>query len=126
MGAALYIVLNRKIPDFDTFVNGKALSRHEETLSNLALKLGVRPLIEFFSLDPEEDDFEEFGFQPEETQWYSPSEGLITVRALLAALPSLGLDLLETQDIQEDLEEFERVLQKAVDVDAQWHLAVDY
>ena len=53
MGAALYIALERQIPDFDPFLNGKALSQASDQLDTIATSLGVRPLMEFFSADPD-------------------------------------------------------------------------
>src|SRR5260370_20962559 len=51
MAASMYIVVEGEDPGFDTFVNGRSLARHEDALERLALRLGVRPLIEFFSAD---------------------------------------------------------------------------
>ena len=51
MAASMYIVVEGEDPGYDIFVNGRALARHEDALERLALKLGVRPLIEFFSAD---------------------------------------------------------------------------
>ena len=47
----MYIVVEGEDPGFDTFVNGRGLARHEDALEKLALSLGIRPLIEFFSAD---------------------------------------------------------------------------
>ena len=47
----MYIVVEGEDPGFDTFVNGRALARHEDSLEKLAMSLGVRPLIDFFSAD---------------------------------------------------------------------------
>ena len=47
----MYIVVEGEDPGFDIFVNGRSLARHEDALERLALRLGVRPLIEFFSAD---------------------------------------------------------------------------
>ena len=52
MGAAYFIVLERKIDGLDTGMNGKSLSRDLEILDEAALKLGVRPLSDYFSADP--------------------------------------------------------------------------
>ncbi|MFZ4766639.1 MAG: hypothetical protein ACOYMN_16930, partial [Roseimicrobium sp.] len=58
MGVAHYIVLEREIDGLDTMMDGKALADHLETLDVAAEELGVRPLSEFFSIDPDEaDDF---------------------------------------------------------------------
>ena len=51
MAASMYIVVEGEDPGFDIFVNGRSLARHEDALEKLALRLGVRPLIEFFSAD---------------------------------------------------------------------------
>ncbi len=59
MGAALYIVLDSAAPGFDPSVNGKALSWKEGRLAAIAERLGVTPLMEFFSEC--ETDAAEFG-----------------------------------------------------------------
>jgi hypothetical protein len=48
MAASMYIVVEGEDPGFDIFVNGRALARHEDALERVALRLGVKPLIEFF------------------------------------------------------------------------------
>lgn len=52
MSASLFIKLDKEI-GFDTFVDGKALSTALDMLDNLATQLRVKPLMEFFSTDPE-------------------------------------------------------------------------
>lgn len=132
MGAALYIAVNSADPGFDTFVNGKALARAEKALTAAAEKLGVIPLMNFFSMS--QDDLEavadEFGVAEEATaaagaeQWFDPQDGLRTVQALLKLLDgdshSLG------PGVREDLLEFSAVLQAVKDRELRWHLAVDY
>jgi hypothetical protein len=54
MGAAYFIVLEREIDGVETGMDGKSLSRHIESLDDAARELGVRPLSEFFSADPEQ------------------------------------------------------------------------
>ena len=51
MAASMYIVVEGEDPGYDIFVNGRSLARNEDPLERLALRLGVRPLIEFFSAD---------------------------------------------------------------------------
>jgi hypothetical protein len=46
---AFYIVLNTENPDFDSYVDGKMLSRNSEILGNIASSADVRSLEEFFS-----------------------------------------------------------------------------
>src|ERR1035441_152673 len=94
MAASMYIVVEGEDPGYDIFVNGRALARHEDALERLALQLGVKPLIEFFSADENSMSLliEEGGGNPElirrlpPPQLYAAGDGLATVRALIAAL----------------------------------------
>ena len=138
MSAALFIVLKKDIPGFDPFVNGKALSAAEKKLDALAKKLGVTPLMDFFSADPQEVlDFLEdearatgqassppAGLTVE--QWFDPADGLRTVRALRAHLGANPNAVRNAPDVIGDLDEFERVLGRAAAKKVRWHLAVDY
>ena len=133
MSAALYIVLEREGVGSDASVNGKALSKAETALDQIARQLSVTPLMEFFSLDPEEaaEVVEEHGGDPdtmefEEEQWHEASSGLASVRALrdyVAKQPSSGPN---AGGVIADLADFERVLQSAQEQGLRWHLSVDY
>src|SRR5260370_41955186 len=94
MAASMYIVVEGEDAGFDIFVNGRSLARHEDALERLALQLGVRPLIEFFSADENSmsllieegaGDLELLRRLPP-PQWYSPTDGLATGRALRNSL----------------------------------------
>jgi hypothetical protein len=105
MGSAYYIVLERDIEGLDVMMDGKRLARNIELFDAAAQNLGVRPLSEFVSIDPDEalelldgaDDIE----LPELEQ-FSAQDGLATVRALLP-LP-------EAQPAAQDLKDCERIL----------------
>src|SRR5271168_5553814 len=94
MAASMYIVVEGEDPGYDIFVNGRSLARHEAAVERLALRLGVRPLIEFFSADENSMALliEEGAGNPEllkrlpPPQWYAPEDGLSTVTALVSAL----------------------------------------
>src|ERR1700709_601594 len=94
MAASMYIVVEGEDPGFDIFVNGRALARHEDALERLALRLNVRPMIEFFSADENSLSLliEEGAGNPDlmrrlpPPQWYSAGDGLATVRALVDCL----------------------------------------
>lgn len=131
----MYIVVEGEDPGFDIFVNGRSLARNEDALERLALRLGVRPLIEFFSADENSMSLlieEGAGNQDllrrlPPPQWYSPADGLVTVRALLEAL-SDEPQLLGTEGGQviSELREYDRVLEKTRARDLRWHLAVSW
>ena len=131
----MYIVVEGEDPGFDIFVNGRSLARHEDALERLAIRLGVRPLIEFFSADENSMSLliEEGAGNPElmrrlpPPQWYAPADGLTTVRALVEALRDEP-QLLGTEGAQvlAELGEYAVVLEKAQARKMRWHLAVSW
>ena len=135
MAASMYIVVEGEDPGFDIFVNGRSLARHEDALERLALRLGVRPLIEFFSADENSMSLliEEGAGNLEllrrlpPPQWYSPADGLATVQALLNALRDEP-QLLGTEGAQvlSELREYAVVLEKTRAREMRWHLAVSW
>jgi hypothetical protein len=135
MGAALYVVLNTKDPGFDTFMNGKALSCNEDNLAALARKLGVTPLMEFFSADASElaDFAMEAGMEEQDlpavsaqASWFDPDEGLRTARALISELQGNPVALQQLDLVIADLKDSLRILEEAKRRGLRWHLAVDF
>ena len=131
----MYIVVEGEDPGFDIFVNGRALARHEDAVEKLALSLGVRPLIEFFSADEnsmlllieEGAGNQELIKRLPPPQWYFGSEGLETVRALIEALRDEPQKLgSEGGQVLEELEGYARVLVKTEEHGLRWHLAVSW
>lgn len=135
MAASMYIVVEGEDPGFDIFVNGRSLARHEDALEKLALRLGVRPLIEYFSADENSMSLliEEGAGNKElmqrlpPPQWYSPDDGLLTVRALVRALEVEPQQLgSEGEQVLSELLEYRKVLEKTKARDLRWHLAVSW
>jgi hypothetical protein len=131
----MYIVVEGEDPGYDIFVNGRALARNEGALERLALRLGIRPLLAFFSADENSMALllEEGAGNPDllhrlpPPQWYSPNDGLLTVEALLAALREAPQQLgSEGQLVLAELEEYVQVLRKTAQHNHRWHLAVSW
>ena len=131
----MYIVVEGEDPGFDTFVNGRSLARHEDALEKLALRLGVKPLIEFFSADENSMSLliEEGAGNKEllqrlpPPQWYSPGDGLITIGALVGALETEPQQLgSEGEQVLSELLEYRKVLEKTKVRNLRWHLAVSW
>ena len=131
----MYIVVEGEDPGYDIFVNGRALARYEDALEKVALRLGVKPLIEFFSADENSMSLliEEGAGNPElvrrlpPPQWYSPADGLATVRALINALEADPQQLgTEGPQVLSELQEYARVLERADRAGHRWHLAVSW
>lgn len=131
----MYIVVEGVDPGFDIFVNGRALARNEDALERMSVRLGARPLIEFFSADENsmalliQEGAGDPGLLPKlpPPQWYAGEQGLASVRPLLRCLREepalLGSD---GEALREELAEFETVLQKVADRGMRWHLAVSW
>ena len=126
MGAALYIALEKNIPNVDTLIDGKMLSKAEKQLAEAAEHLNVRPLMEFFSISTDEAadllGVDMTGVDTPAVRWFSPEEGLRTVDALLAEAeksPELGA-------AKGDLLGCQRVLREAQKHGVRWHLAIDF
>ncbi|RXS93062.1 hypothetical protein [Silvibacterium dinghuense] len=135
MSASMYIVVEGEDPGFDIFVNGHALARNEDALEKLALRLGVKPLLEFFSADENSMALllEEGAGDPEwaktlpPPQWFSPTDGLATIRTLILFLRRSPAELgSETMPVVQELEEYERVLSKTETRSLRWQLAVSW
>ena len=135
MSASMYIVVQGEDPGFDIFVNGQALARHEDALEKLAERLGVRPLLEFFSADENSMALllEEGAGDPEwaktlpPPQWFSPEDGLATICALVDFLKGFPAEFgSETIAVFNELQEFERVLLKTAARNLKWQLAVSW
>ena len=131
----MYIVVEGEDPGFNIFVNGRALARHEDAVEKIALQLGVRPLIEFFSADESSMALliEEGAGNPDllkklpPPQWYRGEDGLPTVLALIAELENDTAQLgTEGAIVLEELREYEIVLRKTAERELRWHLAVSW
>ncbi len=130
MSLAWFVALEREIPGFDPFVNGKFIAKAGDQLDAVAKSSGVTPLMDFFSASPEvlEAMAEEAGEDalvggPEE-QWFTAEDGLKTVRVLLQAASDGKLP--SSEKIASDLRELETVLEKARAHGVRWHLAIDF
>jgi len=133
MSVALYIVLEREDPCLESYVDGRALSRAEAELMEVAKRLGVTPLMDFFSMDPEEmlAEAQEFNTGlttdtvPAEA-WFAPADGLRTVRALRQYVDTNEGSVTEAASVANELVGFEHVLEEAERRGIRWHLGVDY
>lgn len=133
MSVALYIVLcSEGELDFESFVNGKTLGRHGDCLEGIAKSLGLRPLMEFFSIDPGElegmlDPDVAAGDlpPPPAEEWFDARDGLTTVTGLIAHLKGEGRDTPHASGLLSDLHEFKSLLSEAAKAGLQWHLSVD-
>jgi hypothetical protein len=135
MAASMYIVVEGEDPGYNIYVNGRMLARHEDALEQVAQRLGVKPLLEFFSADVNSMSvlIEESGGNADALpillppQWYSAEDGLRTVTMLINALEDDPQQLgSEGGQILLELREYENVLVKTAQRGLRWHLAVSW
>lgn len=133
MGAAYFIVLERKIDGLDTGMDGKGISHSINELDAAAKELGIRSPSEFFSIDPEQAagflegegvDAGEIKLQP--LQQFSAQDGLTTVQALLAHIRACPNTFENAERLIMDLRECERILSTAAKNGVGWHFEVDF
>ena len=133
MSVAYFIVLNRKIEDFDSTMDGKFLARAAEVLDNIAESLEVRPISDFLSADPvqaaefltsEGVDTNPSALPP--LQQFSAHDGLYTVRALLAHVEAHSAAFGDSGGVIRDLKECERILSFAAQCGVEWHFEADF
>ncbi len=129
MGVAYYIVLEKDIPGEKTFIDGKALAKEEKKLKEISHFQGVKDLMSFFSASPDEvyDLLGEYNDTMEipETEWFSPDEGLQTVRAILDYIEMNPDSFIRKKSLLDDLKNFEDILLEAQKYNLKWHLAID-
>jgi hypothetical protein len=135
MAASMYIVVEGDDPGYNIYVNGRMLARHEDAVEQLAKRLGVKPLLEFFSADVNSMSvlMEESGGDPNALpmllppQWYAADDGLRTVTMLINALEDDPQQLgSEGGQILLELREYESVLVKTAQRGLRWHIAVSW
>lgn len=132
MGVAYFIVLDKPIPDFDTFVNGKNVAREIPRLNRMARDLDIPTFDDLVSYDPAElqEMAEDFGVEnpieaPPE-KWFSAAEGIQWIDSLRQHINQNPDTIKNPSGIIEDLQEYHAVLAKAQEVGARWHLAIDF
>ncbi len=151
---AYSIISERPIDGFDLFGKGEAVALASDLLDQFAEDAGVRPLLDFFSMDPAEVDalFDGLNLEaaPELTdaptpdaeiptleeappeEWFEPHEGITTIRALIRAVedqptPEVPDPFDPPSDaILANLREFEIVLNHLEAAGVRWHLSVDF
>ncbi len=129
MGMAVFISLERPIPDLDHIglVSGKTIAQHMERLTEIARQAGCRPLEEFVSMDNDavtdllgEEDVQAAGVEIPAAQWFDASEGLNTVRCLQKHEDGRDENLLH------DLKSYEKVLEAVSAAGVRFHLEYDF
>jgi hypothetical protein len=128
MGMALYIVLDKEDPGFDTFVNGKAIAKEGKNMDAISKTLGIPKFDDFVSMSSEDlegvlgDDVD---IPPQKVKWFTADEGLSFIRALSDHIRANPAAVKNQQAVLEELAEYSEVFGKAKSAGAKWHLNID-
>jgi hypothetical protein len=127
MGAAYFIVLDKKKAGLDAFVNGKAISRDARAIEKITKKLKIADINDFTSFAAAAA---EFGVDPDapgaQEKWFAADEGLTWVLALQKHINEKPNSVKNASAVLSDLEEYEGLLKQAKKIKARWHFEMDY
>jgi len=124
MGVAYYIALDNGDPDASTAVDGKVLARATEALNELAARLRLGPLDDFFGASAEV--LAEFGVDDASPgPWYDAADGVRWFDTMATHIAGNRHAIEQPDEIVAELKDFLAVLRKAQASGAKWHLAVD-
>lgn len=134
MPVCQYIVLKQPIPGFDHQMDGSGLGENVNKLDRQAKLLGLTSLYEFFSVSLDEardllegsgQTLEDLGIPLPEEKWFSPAEGLVTVRGLSDWVRATPKAVRAKKRVLADLARMEEILARAEAAGVGWHLALD-
>ena len=109
MSLAHYISLQVKIPNFDHFVNGKAIAHSSDELEAIAKKLNVTSIMDFYG-----------------RKWHLAESGIKTVEALMRYIAEHPSSVADADDVIDDLNEWKEVLLRAKQENIKWKMKIDY
>jgi len=132
MALAFIITLQKDLPDphavYAKAKSGKALARESDRLDNAAKSRGVQPLTSLLSESQATliEQMKAEGFDPTKMRlppehWFSPAEGLKTVRALADHVTTNLNNYKQPNPILRDLKAAEALLQAAESANVQFH-----
>ncbi len=130
---AIFPVLDKEINGIDiSSVSGKMINLFEPELSAVATEAGLASIMSFFGANPfeyfDEEEFETLELSEADSgeKWFEPRDGLQVFEFLIDYLrnnKSMFGD--ENDDVIYDLENFRKVLQKAQEFGAKWHVEIE-
>lgn len=121
MSLAYFIVVDHEDPGFDTFVDGKVLTRNIDAVNTVAAGLGQKSFDDYLS-----QDLTEFGLEAAEPAWFEAAEGIAWITALKDHVAAHPETVQDAAGVIEDLDAFRRVLEEAERRKIRWHLELDF
>lgn len=130
MGVAVFVSLEKEIAGVQPLdVDGKFLAKAQDALDEFVSKQGLKTIAEMTSFSDEEveDFFDEESEVPQtEELWFSASDGLATIRAMLKHLNENPDFVKRSYDVREDLLSIETILIAADAQQSRFHFSLDF
>lgn len=121
MSTAYFIVFDSDDPGFDTYVDGKMLTKRLDDVNKIAKRLGLKQLEDYAF-----QDLSEFGGPDMPPEWFEAEEGVNWASAILKFIQANLNTVGDLEAVGEDLEDYIRVFQEAAARGLLWHLELDF
>lgn len=121
MSTAYFIVLDRDDPGFDSFVDGKMLTKQLGAVNKIANELGLKKFEDYAF-----QDLSEVGGPELEPEWFGATEGIKWASLILQQLRDNPGAVKDIDAVIEDLENYIRVFKEAEKRTLKWHLELDF
>jgi hypothetical protein len=125
MGVYVYPRIENTNADWVHEISGKALSKGMERLFKLVKKQGHKDLMDYY--EPSQEDLDDLNVdQKAEMAWFNPMEGLTLIEAMTRAFQEHRGEFEHLEHLEEDLESFRKILDRAASEGLRWNLGMSY
>ncbi len=125
MGTYIYPRIEGTDADWTQDMSGKAISRNLERLQKLVRKEGHKELMDYFV--PSDEDLEEWGVDRKPGhEWFNPAEGLALIDSMIRESQGRSNDFENPGHLEEDLQAFRKILDRAAGEGRRWNLGMSY
>ncbi|MBA4150635.1 MAG: hypothetical protein H0X66_21185 [Verrucomicrobia bacterium] len=125
MGVAVYPRIENSDSDWVHDISGKALSKGMERLYALVKKQGYKDLMDYYV--PSQETLDDWSVDKKaEMVWFNPMEGLALIEAMTRAFEEHRDQLEFPEHLDEDLQSFRKILDRAASEGLRWNLAMSY
>jgi len=121
MSTAYFIVVNNDDPGFDSFVDGKMLTKRIDDVNKIAERLGLKKFEDYAF-----QDLGEFGGPDMEPEWFDGVEGANWMSLILQELRNNPDTIKDLNAVTEDMEDYLGVFNEADKRGLKWHLELDF
>lgn len=121
MSTAYFIVLDSDEPGFDSFVDGKMLTKRIRAVNKIARSLGLKQFEDYAF-----QDLSEFGGPDMEPEWFDAAEGKNWASRILQHLQENPDSVKDAVAVTADLADFVNVFREAETRGLKWHLELDF